>query len=85
MSLYNVISNKTYYVIVLAKEGLPDMAFSKGWRIISQQHSDKAPDYMKRQVQINQQEYNEMLYSNEDVKKDFFVKIERVKPVIPIY
>lgn len=85
--MFYVISNKTLAVIIKATEGLSDKAFNTGWRIVVCKDSIyKCKDEAKALglIIIDNEELRDILYQD-DESMDFYVRVVRNKPVLPIY
>lgn len=85
--MYYLISNKDLAVVIKATEGLSDMAFNTGWRIVSCQDSIlKCHDIAFEMdiIVIDNEELREILYQDNE-SMDFYVRVVRNKPVLPIY
>ena len=64
-----------------------DLAFNTGWRIVSCQDSiDKCKNIANEMgiIVIDNEELRDMLYQDSE-SMDFYVRVIRNKPVLPIY
>lgn len=85
--MFCLMSNKSISVIIKATEGLSDKAFDTGWRIITchrvlakcKEEADKLG-----LVIIDNEEFRDIFYQDSE-SMDFYVRVKRNKPVLPIY
>jgi hypothetical protein len=85
--MFYVISNKTLAVVIKATEGLSDKAFDTGWRIaVCKPSIDECKNEAKKLglIIIDNEELRDILFQDNE-SMDFYVRVVRNKPIIPIY